>query len=141
MHKLAQLKQIKFLVKTDQNYTYPWKCTESHLFCTSLWSSGLLCPVTWWNVNVCYNQLQKCWGTPTKKWPFLLQIVPSQRSVSYNTDLPPIQTCSSKFWAWSCIASNFVKGWRGDHKHKIMDRPFMTKYGTVSQVLVVAVLR
>ena len=49
--------------------------------------------------------------------------------------LPPIQSCSSKFWAWSCIASNFDKGWRGDHKHKIMDRPFMPKYGTVSQVL------
>ena len=27
------------------------------------------------------------------------------------------------------------KGWRGDHKHKINDRPFMPKYGTVSQVL------
>ena len=49
--------------------------------------------------------------------------------------LPPIQSCSSKFWVWSCIASNFDKGWRGDHKHKIMDRPFMPKYGTVSQVL------
>ena len=36
--------------------------------------------------------------------------------------LPPIQSCSSKFWTWwwSCIASNFVDGWRGDHKHKIM---------------------
>ena len=84
IHKLAQLKQIKFLVKTDQKYTSPRKCTESHSFCTSLWSS-----VTWWNVNVCYNQLQKCWGTPTKKWPFSLQIVPGQRFVSYNTDLPP----------------------------------------------------
>ena len=49
--------------------------------------------------------------------------------------LPPIQSCSSKFWVWSCIASNFDKGWRGDHKHKIMDRPFMPKYGTVSQLL------
>ena len=49
--------------------------------------------------------------------------------------LPPIQSCSSKFWVWSCIASNFDKGWRGDHKDKIMDRPFMPKYGTVSQVL------
>ena len=48
--------------------------------------------------------------------------------------LPPIQSCSSKFWAWSCISSNFDKGWRGDHKHMIMDRPFMPKYGTVSQV-------
>ena len=47
---------------------------------------------------------------------------------------PPIQSCSSKFWAWSCIASNFDKGW-SHHKQKIMDRPFMPKYGTVSQVL------
>ena len=49
--------------------------------------------------------------------------------------VPPIQSCSSKFWAWSCIASNFYKGWRGDHKHKIEDRPFMPNYGVVSQVL------
>ena len=49
--------------------------------------------------------------------------------------LPPTQSCSSKFWVWSCIASNFDKGWRGDHKHKIIDRPFMLKYGTLSQVL------
>ena len=57
----------------------------------------------------------------------------------YNTDLPPllpsIQSCSSKFWAWSWVAGNFDKGWRGDHKHKIIDQPFMPKYGTVSQVL------
>ena len=48
-----------------------------------------------------------------------------------NTDPPPppIQSCSSKFWAWSCVASNFEKGWRGGHKHKIMDRPFKPKYG------------
>ena len=44
-----------------------------------------------------------------------------------NSLLPPIQSCSSTFWVWSCIASNFDKGWRGDHKHKIMDRPFMPK--------------
>ena len=82
-----------------------------------------------------YKQLQKCWDTPTKKRPFLLQIAPGHRSVRYNTDLPPIQSCSSKFWVWSCIANNFDKGRRGGHKHKIMDRPFMPKYGTVSQVL------
>ena len=46
--------------------------------------------------------------------------------------LPSIQSCSSKFWVWPCIASNFDKGWRGGHKHKIMDRPFMAKYGSVS---------
>ena len=28
--------------------------------------------------------------------------------------LPFIQSCSSKFWVWPCIASNFDKGWRGD---------------------------
>ena len=87
-------------------------------------------------VQCSYNQLQKWWDTPTEKRRFLLQIAPSHRSVKYNTDLlPPIQSCSSKFWVWSCIASNFDKGWREDHKHKIMDRPFMPKYGTVSQVL------
>ena len=31
------------------------------------------------------------------------------------------------------IAGNFDKEWRGDHKNKIMDRPFKPKYGTVSQ--------
>ena len=44
--------------------------------------------------------------------------------------LPPIQGCCSKFWAWSCIVSNFAKKWRGEHKHKIMDRPLIPKYGT-----------
>ena len=27
--------------------------------------------------------------------------------------LPSIQRCSSRCWAWSCIASSFDKGWRG----------------------------
>ena len=49
--------------------------------------------------------------------------------------LPPIQSCSSKFWAWSCIASNFDKPVEGGSQHKIMDKPFMPKYGTVSRVL------
>ena len=52
-----------------------------------------------------------------------------------TTLLPPSQSCSPKFWAWSCIASIFDKGWRGHHKDKIMDRPFIPKCGTVSQVL------
>ena len=72
---------------------------------------------------------------PQKKQPFMLQITASHRSVRYNIDLPPIQSCSSKFWAWSRTATNFDKGWRGDHKHKIMDRPFMPKYHTLSEVL------
>ena len=54
-----------------------------------------------------YNQLHE------KKKPFILQIAASHRSMRYNTDLPPIQSCSSKFWAWSCIASNSDKGWTG----------------------------
>ena len=49
--------------------------------------------------------------------------------------LPPIQSWTSKFWVWSCIANNFDKGWRGNHRDKIMDRPFIPKYGTVSRVL------
>ena len=45
---------------------------------------------TYWSKNLaCYNQLQKCWDTPTKKRPSLLQIAPGQRSVRYNTDLLP----------------------------------------------------
>ena len=35
-----------------------------------------------------------------------------------TSPLPSIQSCSSKCWAWSCIASIFYKGWRGDQKHK-----------------------
>ena len=62
-------------------------------------------------------------------------LVTSLWDILLTSLLPPIQSCSSKFWAWSCIASNFDKGWRGDHKHKSMDRPFMPKYGIVSQVL------
>ena len=54
--------------------------------------------------------------------------------------LPPIQSCSLKLWALSCIATNFHKGRRRDHKHKIMDRPFKPKYGTVSQVLLQVVV-
>ena len=71
--------------------------------------------------------------TQTKKQPFMLQITASHRSVKYNTHLPP--SSHSKLFLQVYIASNFDKGWRGDHKHKIMDRPLIPKYGTVSQVL------
>ena len=71
-----------------------------------------------------------------EKQPSLLQIAASHRSVRYNTDLPPPShsICSSKFWAWSCIAVNFDKGWR-EITSTIMNRPCKPKYGTVSQVL------
>ena len=55
--------------------------------------------------------------------------------ITLTSLLPAIQSWTSKFWVWSCIANNFDKGWRGDHRDKIMDRPFMPKYGTVSRVL------
>ena len=61
--------------------------------------------------------------------------------------LPSIQRCSSKFWAWSCIASNFDKGRRGDHKHKIINWASLNvwsavkpKQGTVSQVFLQVVV-
>ncbi|CAH3107752.1 unnamed protein product, partial [Porites lobata] len=59
--------------------------------------------------KVSYNQLQKCRDTPTKKRPFLLQMAAGH--------------------------SIFDKWWRGHHKDKIMDRPFIPKCGAVSQVL------
>ena len=63
-------------------------------------------------------------------------LVTGLRDIILTSVLPPIQSCSSKSWVWSCIASNFDKRWRGgNQKHKIMDRPFMPKYGTVSHIL------
>ena len=82
----------------------------------------------------CYNQLQKCWDTPTKNdfSCFKSLLVTGLWDIILNSLLPPIQSCSSKFWVWPCIASNFDKVWRREHKHKIMDRLFMPKYGSVS---------
>ena len=82
--------------------------------------------------DFCYNQLQKCCDDLSC---FKSLLVTGLWDIILTSLVPPIQSCSSKFWAWSCIASNFDKGWRGDHKHKIMDRPFMPNYGVVSQVL------
>ena len=62
----------------------------------------------------------------------MLQIAASHRSVRYNTDLAPP---SYSKWFLQVLSMVLYKGWRGDHKHKIKDRPFMPKYGTVSQVL------
>ena len=74
-----------------------------------------------------------------KKQPFMLQIAPGHRSVRYNTDLPHPSHSKLFLQGWS-MASNFDKGWRGGHKHKIMDRPFKPKYCTVSQVLLQVVI-
>ena len=78
-----------------------------------------------------------CKNVETLPWKndlpcFKSLLVTSLWDIILTSLLPPIQRCSSKFWVWSCIASNFDNGWRGDHKYKIMDRPFMPKYGMYS---------
>ena len=62
-----------------------------------------------------YNQLQKFWDTPRKTdlSCFKSLLVTGLWDVILTSLLPPIQSYSSKFWAWSCIANNFDKGWRG----------------------------
>ena len=99
---------------------YTHHCNTSLCTFPVIWRPGTGCLYT-----SCYNQLQTCWDTPTKKRPFLLQIATGHRSVRYNADLPPPSR-------WKLFV---YRGWRRHHKHKIMDRPFMPKYGTVSQVL------
>ena len=83
------------------------------------------------------NQLQNVETLPRKNdlSCFKSLLVTGLWDIILTSLLPPIQSCSSKFWAWSCIASNFDKGWSGHHKHKSMDRPFIPKYGRVSQAL------
>ena len=84
-----------------------------------------------------YNHLQKCWDTPTKKQPFKSLLVTGLWGIILTSLLPSIQSYSFKFWACSCIASDFDKGWGGGgHKHKIMGRTFkpIAKYDTVSPV-------
>ena len=71
------------------------------------------------------DQLQKCWDTHFKSL-----LVTLLCNVILTLLLPCIQSCSSKFWAWSCIASK-----RGDHKHKIMARLFKPRDGAVSQAV------
>ena len=71
------------------------------------------------------DQLQKCWDTHFKSL-----LVTLLCDVILTFLLPSIQSCSSKFWAWSCIASKM-----GDHKHKIMAGLVKTKYGAVSQAV------
>ena len=69
-----------------------------------------------------YNQLQKCWDTPTKNL-----LVTLLCNIKFTSLLPSIQSCSSKFWVLSCISSNFDKRKRRDHTHKIIRRPVKPK--------------
>ena len=78
------------------------------------------------------NQLQKCWDTPTKNRPFLLQISSGHRSVRNNTDLPPPSSLPFKvvppsFEHGLVLLATLISLWRGGYKHKIIDRPFMPK--------------
>ena len=86
-----------------------------------------------WRVSMFSRSIIPSATSCCKNVKTLPQIAPGHRSVRYNTDFPP--PSHLKLFPTSCVASNFDKGWRGDHKHKIMDRPCMSKYGTVSQVL------
>ena len=72
----------------------------------------------------------KCWDTPLSCFKSLL--VTGLGDIILTSLLPSIHSCCPMFWAWSCIASNFDEGRRGDHRYKIVGRPFKPKYGTVS---------
>ena len=86
------------------------------------------------------NQLLKCWDTPTKNRPFLLQIAPGHRSVRNNTDLLPPSHSKLFLQVLSMVLvllATLINLWRGgsqaqDHWHAIYAK---IKYGTVSQVL------
>ena len=84
-----------------------------------------------------------CKNVETLRWKTglsLLQIAASCTSEIYNTDRPPppplpfpfIQSCSTKYGL--VLPATLIRGGGRDHKHKIMDRPFKQKWGTVSQV-------
>ena len=46
--------------------------------------------------------------------------------ISLTSSFSSIQSCSSKFWAWSCNASNFDReesGWQGQDLRMVMNAP------------------
>ena len=81
-------------------------------------------------VSESFNQMQKCWDSPTKNRPFSLQIAAIHTSVRYKTHAlaplhpkqepinwwTPVQSCSSKFWVSPCAASNLDRERRGAQK-------------------------
>ena len=47
-------------------------------------------------------------------------------NISLTSSFSSIQSCSSKFWAWSCNASNFDReesGWQGQDLRMVMNAP------------------
>ena len=99
----AQEKKEKILVQKEAwetvyaSLTYFWD-----LYNRNVWKEILIFLIVFeWKVLNSHNfdlpginnQLQKCWDTPTKNRPFLLQIAPGHMSVRNNTDLlPPSQS-------------------------------------------------
>ena len=90
-----------------------------------------------------YNQLQKCWDTPTKKRPFLIEIAASHTSVRYNTHLPALFLSKLFLQVFSMVLHLMLtrtltrearRGGGGNHKDKIINRPVNPKQGKVSQV-------
>ena len=55
------------------------------------------------------NPLQKCWDTPTKNRPFLLQIAPGHRSSLPFKVVPP------SFEHGLVLLATLISLWRGDH--------------------------
>ena len=80
--------------------------------------------IFWQNVANCLHEKQKvgsattsCKNVETLSGKnnlscFKSLLVAGLGDIILTSLLPPIQSYSSKFWAWSCIASNFDKGWR-----------------------------
>ena len=86
--------------------------------------------------NSCKNVETLQWKTGLS----LLQISASCTSVIYNTDRPslPFPSLSLKVVPprqyGLVLLATLIRGGGGNHKHKIMDRSFKQKWGTVSQV-------
>ena len=85
-------------------------------------------------VSESFNQMQKCWDTPTKNWPFSLQIATIRTSVRYKTpSLDPspsfkagahqlMNSCSKLFFqvlsmVFCSLVARGSKGRRGKHKY------------------------
>ena len=75
-----------------------------------------------------YNQVQK-------SSYFESLLVTRLWEIKLTSPLPSIQSCSFKFWAWSCILATLIKGGGGDHKYKIMGTGSVkSKYYSVASI-------
>ena len=90
----------------------------------------------------CYNQLQNVETFPRKHnlSCFKSLLVTGPRDIILTSSPLTFKVVPPSFEHGLEFLATLIMGWRGDHKHKIMDRPFMPIYGTVSQVLLQLVL-